>query len=254
MLGVAVSIVRRQYLLPAWVLLASLVDTRSAPRVGAPAVSLLVGIAFVEVLLPLFLRATAGRVEALAPRGRFALPHHSFALGASLVLLAYAAVTNLAVGTVALGAMPQAERDAMAWAAAHTPAGSRFVLVTGSTWGADYDSEWFPALTGRVSIATVQGAEWLSPPPAFSERIDSYQELQRCGRDTAGCLDAWASANDAGRFDYVFVGRDSPNPLGGDANADGDCCGPLRTSLSRDPRYRLVFANGAVSIFARETD
>jgi hypothetical protein len=254
MLGLAVSIVRRQYLLPAWVLLASLVDTRSAPRVGAPAVALLAAVAFVEVLLPLFLRATSSRVASPEPRGRFALPRHSFALGASLVMLGYAAVTNLAVGAVALGAMPAGDREAMAWVAQHTPPGSRFVLVTGSRWGADYDSEWFPALAGRTSIATVQGTEWLSPPPAFSERIDSYQDLQRCGRDTAECLDAWQAANNGAAFDYVFVGRNRPNPLPADSDAGSDCCSTLRTSLSRDRRYRLVFGNEAVTIFARNGD
>src|SRR3546814_13784021 len=59
--------------------------------------------------------------------------------------------------------LPEDEREAMAWVAVETPEDSRFALITDATrWSSDRSAEWFPYLTDRVSVATVQGLEWVT--------------------------------------------------------------------------------------------
>ena len=44
------------------------------------------------------------------------------------------------------------ERTAMAWVARETPTASRFLLVPDTGWETAETIEWFPVLTGRVSV------------------------------------------------------------------------------------------------------
>ncbi|MGK2965671.1 MAG: hypothetical protein ACSLFM_08680 [Tepidiformaceae bacterium] len=74
--------------------------------------------------------------------------------------------------------LPSEERDAMAWVAAETPEGARFAVITDATrWSSDRSAEWFPYLTGRVSVSTVQGLEWVRGD-AFEDARDAFEELQ----------------------------------------------------------------------------
>jgi hypothetical protein len=139
-------------------------------------------------------------------------------------------------------ALTRADRDAMRWVARQTPASSRFVVITGrSPWAVDKVGEWFPALTGRVSLGTVQGREWL---PDFAKRVkENDQELQaRCRQADGGCLREWASAT--GRpFTHVFVSKSTlPPEL---------CCERLASALRNDASYRVVYDGPGALIAAR---
>lgn len=48
-----------------------------------------------------------------------------------------------------------------------------------------------PALTGRTSLATVFGYEWLNDGK-FGARVEIYQELQKCTAQDVDCLNYWA--------------------------------------------------------------
>src|SRR5487761_1509650 len=122
--------------------------------------------------------------------------------------------------TRSASAWPITDRAAMVWAADNTPRKSRFLVVPTAPSAAqepigeqDWVSEWFPALTGRRSVATVQGREWL---PDFAETVSSDDKLSVCAQRDAACLDSWASKS--GRsFDYVYLPKA--------ASADGaQCC------------------------------
>jgi hypothetical protein len=52
-----------------------------------------------------------------------------------------------------------AEREVMSWAAAETEPGATFAQVGYPVDGGVVD--WFPALTGRESVTTWQGTEWI---------------------------------------------------------------------------------------------
>ncbi len=64
--------------------------------------------------------------------------------------------------------------------------------------------EWFPALTGRQSIYTVQGTEWTKGTD-FNDYVRSTYAVQEClpGGDAA-CLDAAVSRS---AYDFIYLSK-----------------------------------------------
>jgi hypothetical protein len=93
----------------------------------------------------------------------------------------------------------------MDWVAQNTPAASRFLVLTGtSSVSCDSVLEWFPALTGRQSLFTVQGTEW-TQGANFNNYVRSTYAVQECltGGDAA-CLDA---AVERSEYDYIYLSK-----------------------------------------------
>ncbi|MHB8682907.1 MAG: hypothetical protein ACYC9X_01105 [Dehalococcoidia bacterium] len=247
-LGVVVCLKHRQYLLPAWVVAAAFLDQRAFLTSSTLAVAMLAAVGLHEVVLPL---VTGARLRpsplaqplpdpASTPRPtRWLLPV------VIAVIASYPVLSAIASTPVLLGVSP-AERQAMAWIRADTPASSEFVIVSGRPWPVDRDSEWFPVLAQRKSVATVQGYEWL-PNDQFDAQRAAFVDLQQCANGDGACLDRWAAASGK-TFQYVYVATiptTSPDQHG------VTCCDRLRTSLRSDPRYALVYDGAGATIFKR---
>ena len=132
--------------------------------------------------------------------------------------------------------LPQ-ERDAMAWVAQNTPQASRFLVLTGESSLTDPLSEWFPALTGRVSLVTVQGHEWTLDSPLL-ENLRTYNQAQACLNKDLSCLSRWD-------FDYVYIRKIKPMPEGYVAERPNI----LNVSLRGSQDYRIIFENEAAVIY-----
>jgi hypothetical protein len=131
------------------------------------------------------------------------------------------------------------DRAAMLWASQETPESSRFLLITGlPQWSADSISEWFPALSGRVSVATPQGSEWL-PDREFARRLETHATAQACATANGACLDRWSHESEIA-FSHVYV-----------AQARKSCCSELAAALRSDPNYTQIYDGPAAWIFAR---
>ena len=102
-------------------------------------------------------------------------------------------------------------RSAMAWSRDALPTSARVVVVTGRSWYEDATSEWFPYLADRVSVATVQGYEWMGlrragsaswscPPPCATSRTTPCRRSSHGQRSAA-----WSTT-------IVYVPK---GPLGG---------------------------------------
>jgi hypothetical protein len=138
--------------------------------------------------------------------------------------------------------LAQSQRRAMDWLRENTPAASRFVVISGiDLAGIDYVSEWFPALTDRISVATPQGYEWF-PDQVFDARWEAHAGLQRCLRQGADCLEAWAEEART-TYDYVFVVK--RQGIGG-ADSTG---GGLYESLLESPSYLAIYDLEDVAVF-----
>ena len=136
-----------------------------------------------------------------------------------------------------LTALTADDRAAMQWMQEHTAPEARVLVLSDGPWQVDKVSEWFPVLASRRSVATVQGREWLADD-AFAVSIGHQRRLVGCAGQDAACLDQLR--RDTGlAFTHVYA----------PATGGTRCCVPLVTSLARDPRYALVFANRAASIF-----
>jgi hypothetical protein len=180
---------------------------------------------------------------------------------ALIAVAAYASLSALASPVEdqsPLHALPASEQEAMTWIAANTPAEAAFVVMSGTVqpvWR-DPRSEWFPALSGRVNEATVQGREWRHDGNLFA-LADRYDDLQACTDLPAACIDDWSRAYGVS-FTHVYV----PLPevevskAGLTRTAMGverDCCAALRASLAASGQYRLIYDGSGAQIFERLT-
>lgn len=258
-IGVLPSLTRERCILPVWWLTITLLEARAGATYSTLPVALLAGIAVTDVLLPVLRgrsvwslalgdRRVAGRplMTPVLPLRRRHVEWRAWAvLG---IFLTYGAVCAL-LTTPELGSegrwlssLSKDERDVMTWVSQRTPPNSRFLIVSGASWGgwwADRVSEWFPVLADRPSVATVQGYEWL-PGETYSHRWGEYDAAQRCSGWTAPCLDDWSKAT--GReFTHVLLTR----------NPEAPCCDQLLASLRNDKRYELLFDGPGGVIFVR---
>jgi hypothetical protein len=138
--------------------------------------------------------------------------------------------------------LSQDERMAMSWVAKATPPEGKFLVVPDSSWETAKTTEWFPYLARRVSLATVQGTEWLKGD-AFTAKVDAFHLAMECGYRTAACLDAWQIQTGL-QFTHVYIGKSDR----------GQCCWTLHTSLAADQRYEVVYDGPGATIFAREQE
>ena len=240
--GFIACLYQKKSFLPVWLVLAFLVDPRSAPHVIAMQVSLLAALGLSEVIFPALARL--GKPDA-KPGGEeifLAGKRGRWVFGYLLLMLLVNAMLNLQV----LGkyVLSNDDRTAIKWIAASTPADSRFVALT---WQENAMLspllEWFPALSERTNISTVQGREWLPGKQNFRIRLDAYPDLYACLFRDAACLEQWAARQDD-TFDYIYL---SLIPSPGQAPRQS----VLAESLLRSDRYRVVYQTPAVLVFAR---
>lgn len=253
LVGAVACIAARRYFIPLWLLAIFIADPRAFGTVSTVQIALLGAIATTEVILPL---ARAPRPLPLTPLGGEPEPSHgapAWLIGTAVACaIAYAALAAVVASPRILTAITPDERAAMAWVAEHTPEDARFLVVTGDRWAVDRTSEWFPVLASRPSVATVQGTEWL-PDGAYADQLLAYREAQRCATLGDGdCLQAW-SLEHAVDFDYVFIPRHAPG-LETMVLDEEECCFALRSALSADSRYALVYDDDAATIYRRLDD
>ena len=244
LLGVVACLGNRRYVLPGWLLAVALFDQRAFFTSTIPAMAMLAAVGLTEVVLP-FARDAMHRGES-RPDERQSMPR--WLMGSVAAVVALTALVSALVSTSKLHGLSTDERAGMAWAQANTPASSRFVILSGQAWPVDANSEWFPALSGRHSVATVQGTEWL-PGGVFDRTRSSYLALQQCANSGGDCLARW-SAKYAAAFDYVYVSTGAPGAANGPLGAT-QCCRDLTLALKKDPRYQLVYDGAGAVIFRR---
>lgn len=246
--GLAISALRGFWLPVAWMVAIAVVDSRA----GQPYVSLPAALAVAFAL------RDAGSVldRQLCRAGRAsdgrAQPWSRAPIIVGIVLLAAAFADSLLAQTTPdspLRAVPQAERQAMAWVATNTEPESAFIVVSGHYWAMDAAAEWFPVLAERRSLATVQGYEWLGAAE-YERQSQRAGELAPCvAQADLACIELWL--NGAGEADYLYLTR-SP-----DAAAAGlECCHALTEYVARIRPSEVIYRDEAVVIvrLGDETD
>jgi len=246
LLGVVASLRDRRFLLPAWLLAVAVFDQRAFFTSTTPAIAMLAGVGLTEVVLPFAAGSLRSNRPGAVERESVAAPRWLF--GAVAAVVVGLTVTASIISTKDLLGLSPGEQTAMAWVRDNTPESSRFAIVSAQTWPVDRNSEWFPALTGRRSVATVQGSEWLTGG-GFEEMRDRYLDLQQCSNSDGDCVARWAAA-DGVAFDYLYVLTAKPGITNGPIGVD-TCCRDLVLALRKDPRYRLVYDGAGAVIFQK---
>jgi hypothetical protein len=134
-------------------------------------------VAIVHLLLPAMRRPLGVTLRRNPGRARWT-PAVLLAL-----FLVFSTISALTRSPRVIGGLPDlvglspGEREAMAWVEHETPASARILVVAGTPWEIDKNSEWLPVLGQRVSVATVQGYEW-RPVGEFARKKREYIDLQ----------------------------------------------------------------------------
>ncbi|WKZ45510.1 MAG: 6-pyruvoyl-tetrahydropterin synthase-related protein [Anaerolineales bacterium] len=230
LIGLISDFRRRDFFLPAWIGLSFLSDPRAAPFAS---------------LTPLLLLAVRGLESTLKgivlPASASDVFESTFARRVLLGVTAYLFLSGL-IFSMQLGNQYRilpAERQTLTWIQQNTPADSRFLVLTDDAALSDPLSEWFPALTERTSLVTVQGHEW-TPNFPLRESLREYAEAQSCLNQEISCLSDWD-------FDYVYIRRVRPNAEGGVAPQ----ISVLEASLRGSEEFVVVYDSDVAVIFSR---
>lgn len=230
LIGFFWSLAERKRWLPIWLLALFVAEPRSAALYTSPAVALLASHSLTR-LLQIFDRLRHATQESFPPFSSM-ISRAAFALLLGQWIYSAAATTSLLVQTAAL---TPADQRAFEWVMANTSPGSRFLVLTGKAPLSDPTAEWFPALTSRQSLATLQGQEW-NESGNFDEFAEAAVSLQACLEQTPDCIEMWLAENHA-EADYLFVRTSTASPL----------C-PLIEMLEESERYTIVYQNETISI------
>jgi hypothetical protein len=243
--GAFVALRCKQWWLPLWVGLMVLVDSRSPITTAAVPIPLLAGIG-ISSMLTYSPRGSGAPSTAGAPPRRRVSTIALIVGGWALFLASLNAVADRDGGLVGV---TRDQRDTMQWVAEQTPPNSRFLVITAHWYpGRDRIAEWFPALTERVSVITIQGYEW-APGGIFEDRFVRYRPAQRCAYRGTDCLRDWAREYRA-PFDYVLLPK---GPTGATTNAAlvDDCCWALRAAVGADPAYEMAHDGPGGTVYRR---
>jgi hypothetical protein len=226
----------RRWFLPALVLGVLFFEDRNFYYPLSISLSLLVGWCCIDMVLPVLRRSGQRDATPALRWKRAALVSGS--VGALVIVNLVWLVMSYGIAVGSLGRHPAGEAESFAWVAANTPADSRFLVLADSVgWAWDYTSEWFPALAGRRSVATVQGSEWLRGAGGFKSTNARDSALRRCAPEGTSCLEQWAQDWNAA-FTHVYVYKSG-------------WASSLRASLRASPEYALVFEGASAQIYAR---
>jgi Dolichyl-phosphate-mannose-protein mannosyltransferase len=210
LLGIAHCLLRRDYLLPLWMVIPFFVEGRSAAGPAAIPLAMLAAIGLVDVIFAglgvLGARSASIQIQESAEKKAMAdhvLPAERNIFIYVLLYLIFSAY-QFGLGLSSATLYPP-DQEAMNWVRTHTPDSSRFLVLTGtSSVSCDSVLEWFPALTGRQSIFTVQGTEW-TQGPNFNQYVTSTYAAQKClTSGDASCLDAAVSRS---AYDFIYVSK-----------------------------------------------
>jgi hypothetical protein len=256
--GLLSAVVSREPFLPIWWIVIILMDARAGMTYATLPLAMLAGLGIVRVLFPLLNLSTINErsfTSLRAPLSR-ALPNHSLRIsfGVLGLLLVYCTVSAAIVipginaQTRAVASLSKESREAMEWIKTSTPPSSVFVVLPENIWGPwemDKTSEWFPTLTGRTNLATVQGSEWL-PDHAFLRLKASYKELRECAGATLPCIEDWAIKTGS-VYTHIYI----PQPPLPANESHLLCCKVLIPSLQADSRYDMVYHGPGGLVFAK---
>ncbi|MDD2922651.1 MAG: hypothetical protein PHQ36_10240 [Anaerolineales bacterium] len=230
-LGLAALLVKRDYFIAGMLLVIFIAQPRSAHVIGD---------------IPLAMAAAFFVVEFILPW----LAKYKKTAAFFAVLSAYLLSNSMYYAmTLSKQSLPEPERDAMIWVANHTPTDSKFLVVSGDPGVfCDAANEWFPALSERQSLTTIQGSEWLLGGE-FSKTAGRIQRLQGCIDEGLECLARETETMKA--FDYVYISINSPAKNCGVSDSSARKTRGLALALAGAKDYSIAYQSEAVIIFKK---
>jgi len=245
LLGVAVTLARKQYMFVLWLAIIFLIEPRGGRLYIMLPHAMMAAIAVEKLILPglknNFFKFETGQViekknmnwadNLLEGTMTKLVLGYIFLYG----IMSAFTVTNVINSKYTLRPL---DIQAFGWVKENTSLNSRFVLLTNEAALRDSSSDWFPALAERKSLVTVFGSEWINDNK-FSRRTEAYTLLQDCSNQDETCLSKWSELTGQ-LFDYVYIRKykeGAPVDL------------PLIRHLIISNNYELVYNTDGVAIF-----
>lgn len=227
-IGFIRQIAKGDYFLAIAYILPFVVEPRSAPVYAVIPLAMLTALTLSEVVAPAIPKVRG------VPQ-IFAVFIAFYLVGSALYFQTQFAGTSVS----------QANREAFDWVKTNTPPESRFLVLTGEgDIFCDGISEWFPTLTERTSLTTIQGMEWV--PGKFSSTAATQRTMQACLADNnaLGCIE-----NSNLAYDYIYIAHQSTIKTACRVTASTTRGDSLISALTTNSRYMPVFQTNEVSIF-----
>ncbi|MCZ2126308.1 MAG: glycosyltransferase family 39 protein [Anaerolineales bacterium] len=232
--GLFVHLARKDYLIPTWALLALFAD----PRGGLPASVFPFSILAATLLsdgVAAQLAAQRSNVEEEAWFASFQTVVGKIFWGTFLIIFFYGAFQISS--TLANQSLDVETVEAFQWISANTRTTDRFLILD---WQDNpllsSTLEWFPALTERQSLTTVQGSEWLANERGFKAQMELAQSARACAFQDETCLQKFS-----GRYEYLFLSLKISRGQSLDF--------PLLSALENSPNFSLVYSAPEAKIF-----
>jgi hypothetical protein len=207
-IGFGLGIIRRDYLLPIWLVVPFVVEGRSATAAAAVPLAMLAASAFLDIVLS-GLRSAKGKDIS----GEQVTPVE---IGVLIYLFTYLSFSAyLFSSQISVSSLNAPDLEAMQWVSQNTPGNSTFLVLTGSrALQCDAVSEWFPTLAQRKSIYTVQGTEW-TLGKGFGGFVQKAGAIQACLSADATCV---MDLTKTDKYNYIYLSK----------NLRTDNCEPLQ--------------------------
>jgi hypothetical protein len=127
----------------------------------------------------------------------------------------------------------------------NTPENSRFLVLTEIT-AVSFDAvlEWFPALTDRQSIYTVQGTECIKGESSGDYVRPTYSAQRSLSLGEIPCLDV---AVDRWQYDYIYLSK----PLHTSRNGPQEPIPYFMQSIYADSGFYEIYQTEAVVVFEK---
>jgi len=161
MTGLVISIIKRDFFLPIWLLSIYIVNSRNAPKNEVIPITFLaaIGLQGIAQLISLLIsylnnKNKFTRIAQWTTKRHFL--NYLFILILLVILMIKWEYKPL------IHPISQKDRVAMNFIKEATPADAKFIVLTPSDWFAADSAEWFPYLSNRHSLTTPQGLEWVS--------------------------------------------------------------------------------------------
>jgi len=250
-LGIFWVLRERDGFLPAWWLVILFFDPRSSLRSATLPIALLAGITLAQGLGWISRNLTgqkSGKTAEFVERQTpdFTNPWIKGTLAVLIIFCFFNDLVGIYLPGSLLSSLNENNREAMQWVKANTPVSSRFLVIDyPDSWATDRVGEWFPALTGRVSLLTAQGKEWL-PGDALVKVSENLTEVSNCRFADVSCLEDWQKKKGTD-FEYIYFTDDAQT-----GEAAEQYTSVQEAQMSTDLGYALVYSNGDVRIFRKK--
>jgi len=193
-------VIKKEYFIPLMLVAIFLVEPRSAHTIGNIPLAMAGGIFLANILLP-----------ALEKISEEQIPNNNRGIKVFLIIsIPYLLVNSIYQGfTLSQNHLSKSEQTAMTWIKENTPEDSQFLVITGEPEAmCDSSAEWFPALTERESLSTLQGREWILGR-RFGEFIGHKSGIQNCIDQGLDCLKLESDYFGAD-YDYIYISIQTP--------------------------------------------